>query len=376
MNGAPATRFVAAHATADGWAAAAASCADQLSPLPEGANLGFLYASDALAGDLPNILPFLRQRTRIADWVGSVGLGVCASGQEYFGAPALAVLVAALPPGGYELFGPQSAGAPGPTVLQSEWLRRVRPMFGIVHGDPRDAASAATIATLAREASLFLVGGVAAAAGAPVQIAGRVVEGGLSGVLLSPDIPVITGLTQGCSPIGPARRITEARDNIIMAIDDRPALEVFKEHIGELLSRDLKRVAGLVFAAFPVAGSDTGDYVVRNLVAIDVQRQWLAVAHKVSVGDPVLFCRRDPASATIDLRRMLTDLKRRAGGTPRAGLYFSCVARGPNLFGESSQELRTIRDTLGAFPLAGFFGNGEIAHDRLYGYTGVLALFL
>jgi small ligand-binding sensory domain FIST len=376
MSGAPATRFVAAHATADGWAAAAASCAEQLSPLPEGANLGFLYANDALAGDLPDILAWLRQRTRVADWVGSVGLGVCASGQEYFGAPALVVLVAALPPDGYELFGPQSAGAPGPAVLQSEWLRRVRPILGIVHGDPRDAASAATIATLAREASLFLVGGVAAAAGAPVQVAGRVVEGGLSGVLLSPDIPVITGLTQGCSPIGPARRITEARDNVIMAIEDRPALDVFREDIGELLSRDLKRVAGLVFAAFPVAGSDTGDYIVRNLVAIDVQRQWLAVAHEVSVGDLVLFCRRDPASATTDLQRMLADLKRRAGGTPRAGLYFSCVARGPNLFGESSQELRMIRDALGAFPLAGFFGNGEIAHDRLYGYTGVLALFL
>jgi small ligand-binding sensory domain FIST len=374
MSGASATRFVAAHAIADGWAAAAASCADQLSPLPEGANLGFLYASDALAGDVSNILAFLRQRTRIVDWVGSVGLGVCASGQEYFGAPALVALVAALPPGGYEVFGPQSTGTPA--VLQSEWLRRVRPMLGIVHGDPRDAASAATIATLAREASLFLVGGIAAAASAPVQVAGRVVEGGLSGVLLSPDISVITGLTQGCSPIGPARRITGARDNIIMAIENRPALEVLKEDIGELLSRDLKRVAGVVFAAFPVAGSDTGDYLVRNLVAIDVQRQWLAVAHKVSSGDPVLFCRRDPASATADLRRMLADLKRRAGGTPRAGLYFSCVARGPNLFGESSHELRTIRDTLGAFPLAGFFGNGEIAHDRLYGYTGVLALFL
>jgi len=376
MNGVSATRFVAAHATADGWAAAAASCADQLSSLPEGANLGFLYASDRLAGDVPDILAFLRQRTRIADWVGSVGMGVCASGQEYFGAPALAVLIAALPPGGYEVFGPQSAGATGPTVLQSEWLRRMRPMVGIVHGDPRDAASAATIATLAREASLFLVGGIAAAGGTPVQIAGRVVEGGLSGVLLSPDIPVITGLTQGCSPIGPARRITATRDNIIIAIEDRPALEVFKEDIGELLSRDLKRVAGLVFAAFPVAGTDTGDYIVRNLVAIDVQRQWLAVAHKVSSGDPVLFCRRDPASATTDLQRMLADLKRRAGRTPRAGLYFSCVARGPNLFGESSQELRMIRDALGAFPLAGFFGNGEIAHDRLYGYTGVLALFL
>jgi len=376
MSGMAAPRFAAAHAAADDWAAAAASCAEQLTPLPDGANLGFVYASEGLAGDLPQILPFLRQRTRIADWVGSAGLGVCASGQEYFGVPALVVLAAALPPGGYELFGPQSSGGRGPAVLQSEWLRRVRPILGVVHGDPRDATVAATVARLAQDASLFLVGGLAAAADAPIQVAGRVVEGGLSGVLLAPDIPVVTGITQGCSPIGPTRRISEARDNIIMAIDDRPALEVFKADIGELLSRDLKRVAGLVFVGFPVAGSDTGDYLVRNLVAIDVQRQWLAVAHAVSSGDPVLFCRRDPASAAADLARMLADVKRRAGGTPRAGLYFSCVARGPNLFGKSSQELRMIRDTLGAFPLAGFFGNGEIAHDRLYGYTGVLALFL
>jgi len=376
MSDMAAPRFAAAHAAADDWAAAAASCVEQLTPLPDGANLGFVYASEAFAGDLPQILPVLRQRTHIADWVGSVGLGVCASGQEYFGVPALVVLVAALPPGGYELFGPQSSGGRGPPVLQSEWLRRIRPMLGIVHGDPRDASVTTTVATLARGASLFLVGGLAAAADAPLQVAGRVVEGGLSGVLLAPDIPVVTGMTQGCSPIGPTRRISEARDNIIMAIDGRPALEVFKDDIGELLSRDLKRVAGLVFAAFPVAGSDTGDYLVRNLVAIDVQRQWLAVAHAVSSGDSVLFCRRDPASATADLQRMLADLKRRAGGTPRAGLYFSCVARGPNLFGESSQELRMIRDSLGDFPLAGFFGNGEIAHDRLYGYTGVLALFL
>src|SRR6185312_6389383 len=179
----------------------------------------------------------IRQRTGIADWVGSVGLGVCASGQEYFGVPALVVLAAALPPGGYELFGPQSSGGSGPAVLQSEWLRRVRPILGVVHGDPRDATVAATVARLAQDASLFLVGGLAAAADAPIQVAGRVVEGGLSGVLLAPDIPVVTGITQGCSPIGPTRRISEARDNIIMAIDDRPALEVFKADIGELLSR-------------------------------------------------------------------------------------------------------------------------------------------
>ena len=30
---------------------------------------------------------------------------------------------------------------------------------------------------------------------------------------------------------------------------------------------------------------------------------------------------------------------------------------------------------LGEFPLVGFFANGEISHDRLYAYTGVLVLF-
>jgi len=31
---------------------------------------------------------------------------------------------------------------------------------------------------------------------------------------------------------------------------------------------------------------------------------------------------------------------------------------------------------LGYFPLVGVFGNGEISNNRLYGYTGVLALFI
>ena len=376
MTGLLERQFLAAHARGDGWAGIAKSCADQLEHLPPGANLGFVYATDALAGDLGSILTFLRERTRIADWVGSVGLGVCAPGTEYFDEPALSVLVAALPPDSHRVFPPTGASAAALLAQADGWFKRVRPMLAIVHGDPRDAEIAASIAKLAQEASLFLVGGLAAAAEAPAQIAGRLVEGGLSGVLMAPDVPVITGLTQGCSPLGPVRHITEARDNILMAIDGRPALEVFKEDIGELLSRDLRRVAGMIFAGFPVRGSDTGDYLVRNLVAIDVQRQWLAVAQAVAPGDPVLFCRRDPASAAADLGRMLRELKRRAKTAPRAGLYFSCVARGPNLFGRESQELAMVRDILGDFPLAGFFGNGEIAHDRLYGYTGVLALFL
>lgn len=372
-----APRFHAGHAGGATGAEAVDGCLAALGPLPEDASLGFVYVTDALAGELGGILARLRERLPVTHWVGCVGAGVCGNSREYFEQPALSVLVASLPRETFRIFGPEVTGAAALAATDRSWFATASPSFAVVHGDPRDARLPATLAGLSGESGLYLVGGVAAAMSAvPGQVAERVVEGGLSGVVLAPEIAVATGLTQGCTPIGPARRITAARENILMEIDGRPALEVFKEDIGELMARDLRAVAGRIFAGIPVRGSDTGDYLVRNLVAIDVERQWLGIAEHLAAGDRVLFCRRDPASAALDLRRMLDGLRRRAGGPPRGGLYFSCVARGPNMFGPDSEELKMIREVLGDFPLAGFFGNGEIAHDRLYGYTGVLTLFL
>jgi len=161
-----------------------------------------------------------------------------------------------------------------------------------------------------------------------------------------------------------------------MTLDGEPALQVFKDDIGELLARDLGRVAGYIHAAFPVAGSDTGDYVARNLMGIDTERGWLAVGGMVETGDGVLFVRRDPAGAEADLKSMVQGLKARAPGPARGALYFSCVARGPAMFGAEGRETELIREILGDVPLVGFFGQGEISNTRLYGYTGVLVLFI
>jgi small ligand-binding sensory domain FIST len=368
--------FRAAEGTGAGWAEAAKACADGLTPVPPGASLGFLYVTESIADHIGSVLAFLRERTRVPHWVGSIGLGVCAAGREYFDQAAVSALITDLPERCFRVFGPDIS-AQALLAAEREWFKAEQPNFAVVHGDPRDPQIATKIAEASGTSGLYLVGGLTAAMSAPPrQVAERVTEGGLSGVILTPDLAVATGLTQGCSPIGPIRRVTSARENILMTIDDRPALQVFKEDIGELLAHDLRRVGGRIFAGIPVRGSDTGDYLVRNLMAIDTEREWIAIAEQLTPGDPIMFCRRDPASALEDLRRMLDTLKRRAGAAPRAGLYFSCVARGPNLFGAESEELRTIRDILGDFPLAGFFGNGEIAHDRLYGYTGVLTLFL
>jgi small ligand-binding sensory domain FIST len=116
--------------------------------------------------------------------------------------------------------------------------------------------------------------------------------------------------------------------------------------------------------------------VVRNLVGLDTAHKLVAVGETVRPGRSIMFCRRDRGTASDDLDRMLTSIKSGLFRAPRGGVYFSCLGRGASLFGENSDELRIIRDRLGEVPIVGFFCNGEISHNRLYGYTGVLTLFL
>ncbi len=226
----------------------------------------------------------------------------------------------------------------------------------------------------------FLVGGLVSHRCAAPLVAGgagadALGKAGISGLLLGPEVAVATALTQGCVPIGPVRRVDEARDNVVMAIDGRPALSVFYDDIGPDLARDPRALGGVIFAGLPVPGSDTGDYLVRNLLAIDPRQGWIVLGAEVAPGEPIVFCRRDPDSARADLVRMLKQLSGRLAGPPKAGIYVSCIARGTALFGEPGVETGLIRETLGDFPLIGFFANGEISRDRLYGHTGVLTLF-
>lgn len=368
--------FTSACAAGEDWGQVAKRCADQLDPLPAGANLGFLYATAPLADDLGSILAFLRERTGIAEWVGTVGMGVAASGVEHHQTPAVSVLVGGFPEDGFRVFQPIHDSLEDFRRDHRDWVEAHHPIFGVVHGDPRNQHIVEILEGLAEETSTFLVGGLSAAEEDFPQIAGGIGDGGLSGVLFRGDLPVVAGLSQGCTPIGPARRVTEAERNVIKTIDGKPALEVFKEEIGELLARDLRRVAGYIFVAFPIAGTDTGDYIVRNLTGIDPERGWIAVGDLVEEDQPLLFCRRDHEAARQDLRRMLSDVKKRSDSAPKAAVYYSCIARGPHLFGTESEELKIIREELGDVPLAGFYANGEISNNRLYAYTGVLALFL
>jgi small ligand-binding sensory domain FIST len=227
-----------------------------------------------------------------------------------------------------------------------------------------------------RVESGFLVGGLTSSRRRNLQVADSVIEGGLSGVAFSDSVVVATRLTQGCSPMGPKRAVTACQRNVIISLDGRPAFDVFIEDIGDKVARDLNRVGGHIFAGISIPGSDTGDYLARNLVGIDTQSKLIAIGEYLKPGDNLMFCRRDAKTAREDMARMLESIKQGLYTPPAAGVYYSCLGRGESLFGVETGELKMIRDVFGDIPLVGFFCNGEISHNRLYGYTGVLTLFV
>jgi len=367
--------FRAAHSSAPDWRAGANDCLVQIGNIPVEASLGFLYVTDKMAGDLPKLLEFFKDQTDIPHWVGSVGVGICATAQEYNDQPAMSVMIADFPLDSFRVF-PAIKSDITEFAEHHAWCTHTDAHFGVVHGDPRNPKTPTFIAELAEAMKDgYLVGGLSSSHGPNFQIAGGLTEGGLSGVVFSSKVPVATAHTQGCTPIGQKHQITECQRNIAVRIDDRPALDVFHEEVGEVLARDLSRASGYIFAGFPIKGSDTGDYVVRNLMGVDAENKLIAIGGYLNPGDTIMFCRRDTQTAYEDLLRMLHDIKSRFIGRPKGGVYYSCLGRGVHMFGEDSAELRTIRQELGDIPLVGFFANGEISHNRLYGFTGVLTLF-
>jgi small ligand-binding sensory domain FIST len=363
--------FASAHAAGDTARAVVEDLIAQLGDA-DGHTLGFLYVTSAIAGDLQEIVAILTVRTGIATWVGTAGHGVCASGVEYWDRPAAAVLTARLPEGSFRVLRSITDVA----AAGSDLAAGLVPGLGIVHGDPRNSRVVELVEALSEASGAYLIGGLTSADGSFAQVAGaQVAEGGLSGVLIGGRLRLAVGLTQGCSPVGPPHEVTRCEGQIVATLDSQSAYDVMCEDVGIAEGADPRPWLTNVHAALPADGSNDADYVVRNLIGIDPRQGLVAIAEPMQNGDRVMFVRRDAESAGRDLERMLGDLRSRLSGPPRAGLYYSCVARGRNLFAEESHELRAIRAVLGDIPIAGFFGNGEISSDRIYAYTGVLTLF-
>ena len=139
------TPFRIAHASGENWRQIAETCLPRLAGPP--ATLGFLYLTDLLADHADEIIAFLRQKTGVSHWVGSVGIGICATGREYLDVPAMVVMLADFEAESFEIFS-------GVRTLDDLKLRKFecggRPAhFAVVHADPANSGVIDLISAMA-----------------------------------------------------------------------------------------------------------------------------------------------------------------------------------------------------------------------------------
>lgn len=417
-------RFSYAHATHPQWRMAAALVLAQLRAqmaLPDHASqpaLGLLYITDHYAAEAPGILDHLStELPEVTDWVGTVGVGIVANNVEYIDEPALAVMLCDLAPHQYRVF---SGVAPLAATQDTDGFV---PQTALVHADGSTPDVAELIAEVAQRTwSHHVFGGLASSRGPTVQfarssrgaVAGSgqrgavgVFHGGLSGVAFGPDVRLLSRVTQGVRPLAGMHRIDRADHNVALVLDGRPALEVLLEDLAITLDdppaavqRLRQTLVGLTAPepargpGLQVPGAVGDDVLVRHLIGLDPGRRGVAMADVVPVGGRLVFCERHVQAAKADLMRMCAEIREelespatQAEGSPFAAqaqparerivgaVYVSCSGRGGPYFGGPSAELQVVRHALGDVPLVGFLASGEIAHHRLYGYTGVLTVF-
>ena len=359
------------------------------------ANLGIVYATAQYGSDFSTLAQLLRERTGIDQWVGAIGHGICASGVEYVDEPALAILLAELPAGSFRLF---SGRQPLPGVLQGDRDGGFAAHTALVHADPSTPDLMELVKDMAeRIATGYLFGAVVSGElDQPPQLAHEVVAGGLSGALIDDQVRLLSRVTQGCAPLVGEHVISDCSSHYIKSLDGMPALDVMLEDLGVAQTVRQSRDGNEILRALPMerlrrgllvglapTRSDRqvgfGDYLVRNLIGIDPQNRLIAVAARPERGARAVFCTRDQRAARGDLIRICSELRDEVESeqlTVKGGLYFSCVGRGQHLFGSQGAELELIRHNLGDLPLIGMYANGEIAGNQIYGYTGVLTLFV
>ena len=352
-------------------------CIKQLGDIPPDATFGFFYISDRLIDQAEYLLNQLKEKTGISHWVGSAGIGLIATQKEYYDVPAIVLMLADFNETDFHMLPNVTENASVLPDALIDWCSSNDFNVGLVHADPDNQEIQPLIHQLGHDIpGSFLVGGITSSRSRNIQFANEVHHGGINGVLFSQQIPVLSNLTQGCTPIGPRHRVTQSDRNIAFTLDNKPALDVLTDDTGDIIARDWEQASDYIFAGLVNKNADTDDYTIRQLIGVDTDNKFVAIADYLQDDQEIIFCRRDGNSALEDMQRMLLQLKSRLSTPVKGAIYISCLGRGREQFGSNSEEVRLIHSVLGDFPLAGFFANGEIHKSMLYGFTGVLTLFI
>jgi hypothetical protein len=173
------------------------------------------------------------------------------------------------------------------------------------------------------------------------------------------------GVAHGLHPVTQRMTVTRAAGNIVTEIDERPALEVYRE---------FAQSRGLAFdegdpAQFLVE-NELGVLLFQDIVRIRapiriVRDDELYFAGEVPEGSSVCIVRGEREEILTAARTAAEEAQAELGDARAAGvLVFSCVCRAMVLGTRYGEEIDAVRAVFPDVPIVGFSSYGEVARTR------------
>jgi len=177
------------------------------------------------------------------------------------------------------------------------------------------------------------------------------------------NIKIGYGSLGGWDSFGISRTITKAKGNILYELDEKPALALYKEYLGEL-SKDLP-ASGLLFPLSLKVKTDQGEAVevVRTILAVDEQAQSMTFAGDMPEGTAAQFMKAnfdrlvDGASGAANM-----SIESLGKGKAELAILVSCVGRKLVLKERIEEEIEAVQEKIGPqAAIIGFYSYGEIS---------------
>ncbi|MDX1977751.1 MAG: FIST C-terminal domain-containing protein [Pseudanabaenaceae cyanobacterium bins.68] len=365
-------------------------------------DFGLLFVSTTFSSDAPRLLPLLAEQITIPHLIGCSGGGIMANGDELEDKPAISLMVGHLPGAKLKTFHLTDEIIPDLDSSPERWQeligvdQQLEPSF-ILLADPFSFPINDFLAGMDfAYPNQIKVGGLASGGGMNMlfcdrpgdgQSSYRLVRQGLVGAALWGDLTIDAVVAQGCRPIGKTLQISQSDRNIILAIENRPPLEVLQAIVNDLSESDqalaeTSLFMGVMMNEFKLQ-PERGDFLIRNIVGVDPRNGAIAIGDRVRPGQRIQLHLRDAEASASDLSIALSNYQQRSelvspGQRPEAALLFSCMGRGERLYGEAGFDSGIFLNYFEHLPLSGFFCSGEIGPVTnttfLHGYTSVFGI--
>ena len=194
------------------------------------------------------------------------------------------------------------------------------------------------------------------------------------------DLHIGHGNLGGWREFGPEREITKSTNNILYELDGKPALELYKQFLGEH-AENLPASALL----FPLAMKRKGqsNIVVRTILNIDEENQSMIFAGNMPEGASCQLMRANYNDLVDGAQgAVFKSLKSMSGIEPELAILVSCVGRRLVLNQRTEEELEIIQEMLpDTCEMTGFYSYGEISpivpfgRCELHNQTMTITLF-